>query len=129
MLVTTLLVAALAAAPNVALSPSAPSTDGPRCGRTLPHWVAAKAPLGRTRQVKNTIRLEDDRLLWNGAALTEPMARQYLAMVKLLSPQPLTVLTYGARTSCGSVRRTRSLIQNVLRCKPGECIEAVSSRR
>lgn len=124
MLETLLLVASLAAATN-----GAPSPDAPRCGRTLPHWVAAEAPLGRTRQVKNTIRLEDDRLSWNGVALTEPMARQYLEMVERLRPQPRTILAYAARTSCESVQRTRSLIQNVLQCRPGECIEVVSSRR
>jgi len=124
MLGSLLLITGLAATNDASLSVA------PRCGSPPPNWVAAASPLARTQRVKNTIRLQDGRLSWNGDPLTETLARQFLELVNHLpNPQPLTVLNYSAQTPCEDVQRTRSLIQSVIQCGPGECLEMVFSRR
>lgn len=115
---------------GLAATNGTPLSVASRCGSPLPNWGAAEAPLRPGQQVNNTMRLEEGRLLWNGIEVTKPIARQYLRLVNdFLNPQPLTVLTYSAQTPCESVQRTRLLIQKEIQCKPGECLEVVSSRR
>ena len=92
------------------------------CPHPSAHWSAAAAVPADVRQL-NILRLEDGRLLWNGTDVSENHVRQYLGIVNSMHPQPLMVLIYGEHTSCESIERARSLIDEVLQCQPGQCLE------
>ena len=101
---------------------------GADCPNPFPNWATATATPERVPQMMNTIRLEGDRLVWNGQKVSEASAREYLGLIaNRMNPQPLTILTYSARTSCKSVRRARLLIDEVLQCKAGECLEVADT--
>lgn len=43
-----------------------------------------------------------------------------------MSPQPLTILSYGSQVPAGRLQRTRQLIDGVLHCKPATCLEVTT---
>jgi hypothetical protein len=63
-----------------------------------PKWrTVTSVPTGPD-VVRNDIRLDGSRLLWNGDAITEAMLQQYLDVTTFMSPQPMVVLSYSAQT-------------------------------
>lgn len=111
------LVATTCASPSVASSDSAPS----------PNWSTAKAaPKG---VVQNMLRLDGHRLLWNGREASETDIRRFLGVItNQINPQPLIILSYSAQTPRDRIRRARLLVEKVVQCKPGECLELTPSR-
>ena len=93
---------------------------------SAPAWSRAAAVPTRAGPL-NVLRLEGDRLLWNGQAVSEATVRQFLGVVAThMSPQPLTVLSYGATTSPEQVRQARSLVDKAVACTPRTCLEVTS---
>lgn len=85
-------------------------------------WSLAAAGSAPAR-VHNAVRLERDRLLWNGAETSEADLRQFLAVVAQMNPQPPIVLSYQAGVSSRRVEQVRRLIGQALRCTPATCVE------
>jgi DNA-binding CsgD family transcriptional regulator len=94
----------------------------------LPNWSAGRAAAQSGPRPVNIIRLEGDRLVWNGSENSEGSVREYLGLVKQMSPRPLTVLSYSPQTSGERVHRARLLIDGVIGCTPGDCLEIAGSR-
>ncbi len=93
----------------------------------LPNWsTAAAAPKGAPEPT-NTVRLDGNRLLWNGKETSEANIRQFLALTEQMNPQPRLILSYSAQTPLKRVQRTRLLIDEVVRCKPAKCLEITAS--
>ncbi len=100
------------------------SVSGGTEPETLPNWsTAMAAPQG----VSNTVRLDGNRLLWNGAETSEARVREFLGIVNQMNPQPLIVLSYDAQTPPARVRRARLLIEEAIRCNPSRCLEITAS--
>lgn len=98
------------------------------CPAPLLNWSTATAAPERVRQQMNILRVNGDRLLWNGEEASEGDIREYLGIIsRLMNPQPLMILSYSRETPCERVQRARSLIQEVVQCKPGECLEVLAS--
>lgn len=95
----------------------------------LPNWNIAARGVGRYARATNGVRLEGNRLLWNGAETSEATVRQYLGITKQMSPQPLLVLSYSAQASPERVQRVRLLVDEVLQCKPDRCLEITPSAK
>jgi DNA-binding CsgD family transcriptional regulator len=93
----------------------------------LPNWSTARAVPQHLARPRNFIRLDGNRLLWNGEELSEATIRQYLDLTTLVTPQPLVILSYTAQTPPERVRRARLLIEEVIRCEPSECLEITIS--
>ena len=93
----------------------------------LPNWTVATALPEGASQPMNTLRVDGDRLLWNGGETSAAAVREMLGVVSQMNPQPLLVLSYSPQTPPERVHRTRLLIEDVLRCQPGECREITNS--
>ena len=94
---------------------------------SLPKWSTATAAPAPISQPTNTLRLDEDRLLWNGKEVSEATVRQFLEVVVQLSPKPLTVLSYSSQTPARHVHRARLLIEEVIECTPSICLEVTPS--
>jgi len=105
----------------LATSPSETSASGP-----LPNWSLQPALPGKFHQLSNRIYLSGNRLLWNGAEVSEANIRTYLAVVQQMNPQPVTILSYGSQVAPGRLQHTRQLIDDVLHCKPRICLEVTT---
>jgi hypothetical protein len=93
----------------------------------LQNWSTATALPKRVPQQMNILRLDGDRLLWNGKEVSETHLLQFLRMIaEEMNPQPLTVLTYSRPTPRGHIQRARLLVHNVIQCTPGECLEVTT---
>lgn len=101
-----------------ATAPSQTSASGP-----LPNWTLQTALPGKFSQQSNRIYLAGNRLLWNGAEVSEANIRTYLTVVTRMNPQPVTILSYGLHVPAGRVEHTRQLIDDMLHCKPATCLE------
>ncbi len=88
----------------------------------LPNWSTATAATGRD-PVSNTVRLDGNRFLWNGEERSEENILLFLGAIVQLHPQPLLILSYSAQTSPKRVQRARLLIEEVVQCTPGTCLE------
>ena len=112
----------------LAMTGQASSSPRP-CPGALAHWELAAAVPAHVPQMKNVLRVMDDgRLEWNGSDnVTKDNVRQYLEIITTMGPQPLMVLTYGAKAPCNEVTRARALIEEVLQCEAGECLEVPAS--
>ena len=110
----------------VATSCATPSiaTSGPQ---PLPNWSTATAVPERVPQQMNILRLDGDRLLWNDQETSETHIREFLSIIDQMNPQPLMILAYSAQTPHQRIKWARSLIQEVIRCKPGECLEVTTA--
>jgi hypothetical protein len=75
----------------------------------------------------NIIRLDGNRLLWNGNDVPEANVRAFLDVTAKMSPQPLVVLSYSARTPRERVQRARLLVDELVRCNPRKCLEVTAS--
>lgn len=89
----------------------------------LPNWSTATVAPAPIAQPINTLRLDDNRLLWNGKEMSEATIRQFLGVVAQLSPKPLMVLSYSSQTPPKHVQRARLLIEDVIECTPSICLE------
>lgn len=105
----------------LATAPSQTAASGP-----LPNWTLQAALPPKLSQQSNRIYLSGNRLLWNGDEVSEDNIRQFLSVETQMSPQPLTILTYGAQVPPGRTQRIRQLIDGVLRCKPTTCLEVTT---
>jgi DNA-binding CsgD family transcriptional regulator len=92
----------------------------------LPNWSLQAALPGKSLQQSNRIYLTGNRLLWNGDEVSEENVRNFLTVETQMSPQPLTILTYGSKVPPGRIQRTRQLIEGVLHCKPATCLEVTT---
>jgi DNA-binding CsgD family transcriptional regulator len=95
----------------------------------LPNWTTETVAVTRSGQPTNTIRMEGDRLLWNGGEASERDIRHFLGVTKELYPQPLLTLTYSVQTNPISVQRVRLLIDEIVRCEPSTCVEITTGPR
>ena len=96
-------------------------------GGTLPNWATATAVPESVAHPVNVLWLDRDRLLWNGEEVSETDIRKLLGILaNEIHPQPLTVLSYSARTPRGRIQRARRLVDEAIQCKPGECLEVIS---
>ena len=105
----------------LATAPSETAASGP-----LPNWTLQAALRGKLSQPSNRIYLNGNRLLWNGTEVSEANIRTYLAVVTQMSPQPVTILSHGPQVVPGHLQHTRQLIEDVLHCKPGTCVEVTA---
>jgi DNA-binding CsgD family transcriptional regulator len=105
----------------LATAPSQTAVSGP-----LPNWsLQAALPKPMPRQ-SNRIYLVGNRLLWNGDEASEANVRAFLTVETQMSPQPLTILSYGSQVAPGRIQRARQLIDGVLHCKPATCLEVTT---
>ena len=118
----TLIVSLIIATAVLAWVASGPTEPGP-----LPNWSTATAAPERVSQPTNTIRLDGNRLLWNDRETSEATIRQFLRIVARMNPQPLMVLSYSAQTPPKRLQRARALIEVVIQCTPGNCLEITLS--
>lgn len=94
----------------------------------LPNWGTAASVPESVPQQMNILRLDGDRLLWNGRETSETDIRAFLRFIENeMSPQPLVVLSYSARTPSERVQRARLLVDEVIRCEPAECLEVTGA--
>lgn len=105
----------------LATSASQTAASGP-----LPNWSLQTALPGKLPQQSNRIYLSGNRLLWNGDEVSEANIRTFLTVETQMSPQPLTILSYGPQVPRGRLQRTRQLIEDVLHCRPATCLEVTS---
>ena len=106
----------------LATAPSQTAASGP-----LPNWSLQPALPDRLPPQSNRVHLDGNRLLWNGDEASEPNIRAFLTVVETqMSPQPLTILSYGSQVSPARIQRTRRLIDGVLHCKPATCLEVTA---
>ena len=101
--------------------PSQTAASGP-----LPNWSLQAALPTQLSQPPNRIHLTGNRLLWNGNEVSEADVRAFLAVVAKMSPQPLTILSYGPQVVPGRTQHLRELIDGVLHCKPATCLEVTA---
>jgi DNA-binding CsgD family transcriptional regulator len=104
-----------------AATPSQTAASGP-----LPNWRVQAALPQKLAQQSNRIYLTGNRLLWNGDEVSEANIRSFLAVETQMSPQPLTILSYGSQAPEGRVQRIRELIDDALHCKPATCLEVTT---
>ena len=102
----------------LATAPSQTAASGP-----LPNWSLQPALPAKLAQQSNRVHLDGNRLLWNGDEVSEANIRNFLNVETQMSPQPLTILSYGSKVVPGRVQRTRQLIDGALHCKPATCLE------
>ena len=95
----------------------------------LPNWSLAATGPETSSKPRNEIHLDGNRLLWNGQEASESHIRNYLTIVSQLSPQPLTVLSYGAAVPPQRIQRSRTLIDGALNCEPATCFEITQPRK
>jgi len=112
----------LAAALLMSTDPSPPAS-GP-----LPNWRTA-VTVARSSSPTNTLHLSGDRYIWNGKEVARTYVREFLQIVAEMEPQPMIILSHGARTSPEVLQSTRLLIDGILRCTPATCLEITSSPR
>jgi hypothetical protein len=105
----------------LATAPSQTAASGP-----LPNWSLQAELPGKLPQPSNRIYLSGNRLLWNGAEVSEANIRTYLTVVTQMSPQPVTILSHGSQVVPGRLQHTRQLIDDALHCKPGTCVEVTA---
>jgi len=91
----------------------------------LPNWNTATSAPANISPPINTLRLDANRLLWNGKETSEATIRQFLGVVAQLHPQPLMVLSYSSQTPSSRVQRARLLIEEVIQCTPSICLEVI----
>ena len=92
----------------------------------LPNWSTATAVPDR---VVNILRVDGNRLLWNGKETSESHVREFLGIVaNELDPQPLMILSYSAQTPQERIQRARLLVDEVIKCTPAACLEVTPSR-
>lgn len=90
----------------------------------LPSWsTATAAPKG----VVNILRVDGDRLLWNGREASESHIREFLGIVTQMNPQPLMILSYSAQTPHERIQRARLLVDEAIQCTPAACLEVTAS--
>ena len=107
--------AATCAAPSVASSDTAP----------LENWSTATVIPER---VANVLRVDGNRLFWNGEEASEDHVRAFLKMVKnKMSPQPLTILSYSGQTPSARIQQARVLVDEVIQCEPDNCLEVTAA--
>lgn len=93
----------------------------------LPNWSLQRALPRTPIQPKNQIYLSGNRLMWNGDDASEENIRSFLGVVARMSPQPLTILSYGSHVVPGRVQQTRRLVDDILHCKPATCVEITTA--
>jgi hypothetical protein len=82
----------------------------------------------RGSEQANILRLDGNRLLWNGREVSEANVRAFLDVTaKAMNPQPLLILSHSARTPLGRIQRARFLVDEAVRCNPGRCLEVAAS--
>jgi DNA-binding CsgD family transcriptional regulator len=114
----TLIMSLIFAAAMLVWDASGSAEPGP-----LPNWGTATMASAGAKEPTNTVRLDGNRLLWNGVATSEATIREYLGITKQMTPQPVLILSYNAQTSNKRVHRIRLLIDEAIRCQPGKCLE------
>lgn len=105
------------------------TTPAPAAGQEgSSNWdLVTAAPAGFSP--RNVVELEGDRLLWNGSEVSEKQAGEYLTVVRNMKPQPPTILRHGDAVPEVRLQRVRTLIDNVLHCKPSTCVEVTAQAR
>jgi DNA-binding CsgD family transcriptional regulator len=91
------------------------------------NWSVARAVPERVPQAMNNLRLDGNRLLWNGQQVSEAVVREFLGLLNQMTPQPLMILSYSAQTPPERIQRARLLIEDVIRCRPSDCLEITIS--
>jgi hypothetical protein len=92
------------------------------------NWSTATAVPERGSEQMNILRLDGDRILWNGKEISQSNVRAFLGVTANgMSPQPLLVLSHSARTPRERVQRARLLVDRAVRCSPGKCLEVTAS--
>ena len=94
----------------------------------LPNWSLGQARPEASPKPHNEVRLDGNRLFWNGQEASEPHIRSYLTVIKQLNPEPLTILSYGAEVPPERIERVRALIDGALNCEPATCFEVTQPR-
>ena len=105
----------------LAATPSQTAASGP-----LPNWSLQAALPKALHQQSNRIYLNGNRVLWNGDEASKANIRTFLIVESQMSPQPLTILTYGSQVVPGRIQRARLLVDGVLHCKPATCVEVTT---
>jgi DNA-binding CsgD family transcriptional regulator len=89
----------------------------------LPNWSFGQARPEASSKPHNEVRLDGNRLLWNGQEASESHIRSFLSVIKQLDPQPPTILSYGAGVPPERIQRVRALMDEALDCEPATCFE------
>ena len=89
----------------------------------LPNWSLGETRPEASSRPHNEVRLDGNRLLWNGQEASESHIRNYLSVIKQLDPQPPTILSYEAGVPVERIERVRTLIDATLNCAPATCFE------
>jgi DNA-binding CsgD family transcriptional regulator len=95
----------------------------------MPNWSLGERPPEASSRPHNEVRLEGDRLIWNGEQASESHIRRFLSVIKQLDPQPPTILSYGAGVPPERIQRVRTLIDGALNCKPATCFEVTQPEK
>lgn len=88
-----------------------------------PKWSVVASPTAAPSKPHNDIRLAGDRMLWDGAEASEAQIRDYLTVIKQLTPQPPTVLSYEAGVPLERIQSVRMMMDRLLNCEPATCFE------
>ena len=112
----------LLAAP-VAAGASQPG--GQTCGGPLPNWAARKVVPNQSKARPLNVVAVGDRgqLTWNGKAVTGRQVSHFIGLVVASPPGDVTELVVRPGADCVAVERTRKMIDDGLRCRPGSCVE------
>jgi DNA-binding CsgD family transcriptional regulator len=89
----------------------------------LPNWSSEQARPEASSGPHNEVRLDGNRLLWNGQEASESRIRSFLSVIKQLDPQPPTILSHGAGVPPERIQRVRALMDDALDCEPATCFE------
>jgi DNA-binding CsgD family transcriptional regulator len=89
----------------------------------LPNWSLGQARPEASSRPHNEVRLDGNRLLWNGQEASASHVRSFLSVSKQLNPQPLTILSYGAGIPSERIQRVRMMMDDALKCVPATCFE------
>jgi hypothetical protein len=95
------------------------------CSTPLPGWQRPGS--GWHLLDRNRLRIRaDGSLLWNRVVISRETLGDYLSRIRVMEPQPATILEVDSRANCAMVRSIRSQIDHVLGCaENGLCGEGI----